>query len=67
MFVAVVESRATFVICPASLIHQWEKEIERKVKPHKLKILMYHGTNREKDVKKYVITYVSRRNERDLT
>ncbi|XP_048745647.2 transcription termination factor 2-like isoform X3 [Ostrea edulis] len=46
----IIKSRATLVICPASLIHHWYKEIERRVKGNRLQVLMYHGQNREKNV-----------------
>ncbi|XP_061170821.1 transcription termination factor 2-like [Saccostrea echinata] len=46
----IIKSRATLIICPASLIHHWHKEIERRVKGKRLQVLMYHGQNREKDV-----------------
>ena len=38
------------MICPASVIHQWKTEIERRVKGTRLKICLYHGPNRESDV-----------------
>ncbi|XP_064597391.1 transcription termination factor 2-like [Liolophura sinensis] len=49
----IIKSRATLVICPASLIHQWQKEIENRVTPGILeKVLLYHGPNREPNVLK---------------
>nr|XP_033799299.1 transcription termination factor 2 isoform X2 [Geotrypetes seraphini] len=42
-------SNATLVICPASLIHQWKKEIDKRVEHGKLRVYLYHGPNREKD------------------
>ncbi|VDI13420.1 SWI/SNF-related matrix-associated actin-dependent regulator of chromatin subfamily A3 [Mytilus galloprovincialis] len=45
-----VKSRATLVICPASLIHQWKTEIERRVKGSRLKVMLYHGPDRESDI-----------------
>lgn len=33
-------------MCPASLINQWESEIENRVKRRKLSILMHHGNKR---------------------
>lgn len=53
----VIKSRATLIICPASLIHHWHKEIERRVKGKKLQVLMYHGQNREKDILRYKEKY----------
>lgn len=37
----------TLIICPASLINQWEKEVENRVKRRKLTILLHHGTKRK--------------------
>lgn len=49
----IIKSRATLIICPASLIHQWQKEIENRVTPGILeKVLLYHGPNREPNVLK---------------
>ncbi|NXU09889.1 TTF2 factor, partial [Pardalotus punctatus] len=45
---AVVPSHCTLVICPASLIHHWKKEIERLVAFGKLRVYLYHGPNRDK-------------------
>ncbi|KAM4790714.1 transcription termination factor 2 [Cyanocitta cristata] len=44
----VIPSSCTLVICPASLIHHWKKEIERRVAFGKLRIYLYHGPNRDK-------------------
>ncbi|NXP49890.1 TTF2 factor, partial [Heliornis fulica] len=44
----VVPSQSSLIICPASLIHQWKKEIERRVGYGKLRVYLYHGPNREK-------------------
>ncbi|NXK67906.1 TTF2 factor, partial [Sylvietta virens] len=44
----VISSHGTLVICPASLIHHWKKEIERRVAFGKLRVYLYHGPNREK-------------------
>uniref|UniRef100_A0A8C5U7R3 Transcription termination factor 2 n=1 Tax=Malurus cyaneus samueli TaxID=2593467 RepID=A0A8C5U7R3_9PASS len=44
----VVPSHSTLVICPASLIHHWKKEIERRVAFGKLRVYLYHGPNRDK-------------------
>merc|ERR1719300_857735 len=42
-----VKSDTTLIICPASLIGQWEKEVENKVKSSRLRVLVYHGNNRK--------------------
>ncbi|NXO82601.1 TTF2 factor, partial [Sitta europaea] len=44
----VIPSNGTLVICPASLIHHWKKEIERRVAFGKLRVYLYHGPNRDK-------------------
>ncbi|OWK64002.1 Transcription termination factor 2 [Lonchura striata] len=44
----VMPSHGTLVICPASLIHHWKKEIERRVAFGKLRVYLYHGANRDK-------------------
>ncbi|NXS37027.1 TTF2 factor, partial [Pomatostomus ruficeps] len=44
----VIPSHGTLVICPASLIHHWKKEIERHVAFGKLRVYLYHGPNRDK-------------------
>ncbi|KAF2981544.1 hypothetical protein EK904_001006 [Melospiza melodia maxima] len=44
----VIPSHGTLVICPASLIHHWKKEIERRVVFGKLRVYLYHGANRDK-------------------
>ncbi|XP_060909492.1 transcription termination factor 2 [Labrus mixtus] len=48
---SVVVSKGTLIICPASLIHHWKREIERHVKTGKLTVYLYHGPNREKSAK----------------
>ncbi|XP_072254585.1 LOW QUALITY PROTEIN: transcription termination factor 2 [Pyxicephalus adspersus] len=42
-------SRGTLIICPASLVHHWKKEVEKRVLDGKLRVYLYHGPNREKD------------------
>ncbi|NXA84517.1 TTF2 factor, partial [Thryothorus ludovicianus] len=44
----VIPSHGTLVVCPASLIHHWKKEIERRVAFGKLRVYLYHGPNRDK-------------------
>lgn len=43
----IIKSAATLVICPASLVHQWQKEIERRVERGLFRVIVYHGANRE--------------------
>ncbi|KAM9171165.1 transcription termination factor 2 isoform 3-T3 [Pangshura tecta] len=47
---SVIFSRGTLIICPASLIHHWKKEVERHVSSGKLRVCLYHGPNRNKQV-----------------
>lgn len=40
----------TLVVCPASVLRQWARELEEKVSNEAvLKVLVYHGSNRTKD------------------
>lgn len=42
-------SKSTLVVAPLALIKQWESEIISKVdKTHRLRVCVYHGTNRAK-------------------
>ncbi|XP_075763193.1 transcription termination factor 2 isoform X2 [Pelodiscus sinensis] len=45
---SVILSRGTLIVCPASLIHHWKKEVERHVSNGKLRVCLYHGPNRSK-------------------
>jgi len=42
-----VKSDTTLLICPASLIGQWEKEVENRVRSSQVRLLVYHGANRK--------------------
>ncbi|XP_043683954.1 transcription termination factor 2 [Vespula pensylvanica] len=42
----------TLVVCPASLLSQWENEIKSKCKKGILSVEVYHGNNREKLAKR---------------
>uniref|UniRef100_A0A8C6Z2E6 Transcription termination factor 2 n=1 Tax=Nothoprocta perdicaria TaxID=30464 RepID=A0A8C6Z2E6_NOTPE len=44
----VISSHGTLIVCPASLIHHWKKEIDRHVGYGKLRVYLYHGPNRDK-------------------
>ncbi|KAF2107631.1 SNF2 family N-terminal domain-containing protein [Lophiotrema nucula] len=42
--------KTTLIIAPVALMRQWEKEIERHVKPeHLLSVYTYHGTGKKAD------------------
>ncbi|XP_026802369.3 transcription termination factor 2 isoform X1 [Pangasianodon hypophthalmus] len=45
---SLVASQGTLIICPASLVHHWKKEIERHVKSSRLSVYLYHGPNRQR-------------------
>lgn len=47
-------AKTTLIVCPASLVHQWYKEIENRVEKMQLRVCLYHGSNRETRVKKLV-------------
>ncbi|KAL4231279.1 transcription termination factor [Mactra antiquata] len=49
---SLVKSSATLIIAPASLIHHWKTEVERRCKPGLLRVCLYHGPNREKNLLK---------------
>ncbi|GAB0177693.1 transcription termination factor 2 [Grus japonensis] len=44
----VIASHSTLIVCPASLIHHWKKEIDKHVGYGKLRVYLYHGPNRDK-------------------
>ncbi|XP_068815821.1 transcription termination factor 2 isoform X2 [Struthio camelus] len=44
----VIPSHSTLIVCPASLIHHWKKEVDRHVGYGKLRVYLYHGPNRDK-------------------
>ncbi|KAL2323933.1 hypothetical protein Fmac_022991 [Flemingia macrophylla] len=39
----------TLVVCPASVLRQWARELDEKVGVEKLSVLIYHGGSRTKD------------------
>ena len=43
-----IRSKATLVICPASLIGHWEAEVKSKVRSSGMTSMIYHGPSREK-------------------
>lgn len=42
--------KATLIVCPLSLLHQWHKEIQAHVKPGVVKSYVYHGPNRNRNL-----------------
>lgn len=42
----------TLVVCPASLVGQWEMEVSRRVKRGLISVDCYHGPNRERKAKR---------------
>ena len=40
----------TLVVCPASLIGQWEREAKERISSRKINVHVYHGTKRDTNV-----------------
>ncbi|QDZ23851.1 SNF2 domain-containing protein [Chloropicon primus] len=43
--------RPTLVVCPLSVIHNWESQVAEHLHPGALRVLVYHGQGRNKAVK----------------
>ena len=41
-------SSATLIVCPASVIGQWDNEIKRRTKRNALSVITYHGADRNR-------------------
>ena len=48
----VTPSQGTLVVCPASLLGQWEGEARKRVKSSKLSTFVYHGNSRDLSVRR---------------
>lgn len=46
--VKIKRSAGTLVVCPASVVGQWEKEIQRRCKRNSLSVVIFHGPDRNK-------------------
>ncbi|KAJ3085528.1 hypothetical protein HK102_014080 [Quaeritorhiza haematococci] len=44
------QEKGTLVVAPLALVGQWEAEIKEKLKPGVLKVYIYHGSDRVKNV-----------------
>ncbi|KAL6060088.1 SNF2 histone linker PHD RING helicase [Balamuthia mandrillaris] len=44
-----LESRATLIVCPDSILHQWEQEIQKHTRQGALKVLTYIGVQGDVD------------------
>lgn len=40
------------IVCPASLINQWDYEVQNRVRRDKLSVLLHHGNSRTSSVGK---------------
>jgi hypothetical protein len=52
-----LNSTATLIICPLSLVHNWEEQILAHTAEHSLSVLVYHGPQRTEDPQEF-LSYV---------
>jgi len=45
-----LNAKGTLIICPKSVMSNWEEQIRTHIKPNQLSICVYHGSNREDDI-----------------
>ena len=50
---ALTRIQCTLVICPTVAVKQWESEIDKSTSEGSAKVLVYYGSNREKDFTKF--------------
>ena len=42
--------RGTLIVCPLSVLHQWQSELVKHTREGALKVYIFHGNNRSRDV-----------------
>ncbi|KAK4328240.1 hypothetical protein Pmani_001358 [Petrolisthes manimaculis] len=52
---SLVPSLGTLVVCPASLLGQWEGEVRRHVSKEKMNVYIYHGATKESNDKRLAL------------
>ncbi|KXL47710.1 hypothetical protein M433DRAFT_3165 [Acidomyces richmondensis BFW] len=45
-----LHAQGTLIVCPKSVMSNWEEQIRSHLKPNQLNICVYHGSNREDDI-----------------
>src|SRR4051794_29281730 len=43
-------SYATLIVCPLSVLSNWQEQIQNHVKPGQLSLYLYHGPQRDRDL-----------------